>query len=90
MTKRKLNSILFKEVDSKKEIIEIFIQFIRWRIQAYKQHKWDLLSNIFIKEFQLFDRKDFNALNKAELYNLRTCLRINKIYVKKKRGVSMI
>ena len=89
MTERELNKMLSKGVDPKKETIETLTQFVRWRVQAYEQHKWDPLSDIFAEEFQLFDREDFDALDKAELYSLRTCLRTNGVYVRKGRGVSM-
>lgn len=89
MTERELNNMLSKGVDPKKETIETLTQFVRWRIQAYEQHKWDPLSDIFAEEFQQFVKEDFDALNKAELYSLRTCLRANGVYVRKGRGVAM-
>ena len=88
MTERELNNMLSKGVDPKKETIETITQFVRRRIQAYEQHKWDPLSDIFAEEFQHFVKEDFDALDKAELYSLRTCLRANEVYVKKGRGVA--
>ena len=89
MTERELNNMLFKGVDPKKETIETLTQFVRWRIQAYEQHKWDSLSNIFVEEFQQFVKEDFDTLDKGELYSLRTCLRANGVYIRKGRGVAI-
>ena len=87
MTEHEIDDMLFKGIKPKIETKETLTQFVRWRIQAYEQHKWDLLSDIFAEEFQQFAKEDFEILSKETLYSLRTCLRVNGVYVRKGRGV---
>ena len=87
MTDDELNNMLFKGINPKDVFKETLSQFVRWRIQSYNQHKWNLLSDIFAEEFQNFTRDDFEILSKETQYSLRTCLRANEVYVRKERGV---
>ena len=43
MNEHELDDMLSKGITPKNETKETLTQFVRWRIQAYEQHKWDLL-----------------------------------------------
>ena len=51
MTGHELSNMLSKGVNPKEETKETLTQFVRWRIQAYEQHKKGL-SDIFAEDFQ--------------------------------------
>ena len=87
MTERELKNMLEKEVKPMDNTAKRLEQFVHWRIRKYTLHKWKTLSDVFADDFQHFDKESFEALDKDNITELRDCLRTNKVYVKKGRGV---
>ena len=89
LTEQEMKNKLFNEVIPKNETKETLIQFVRWRTRVYDQQKSRSLSDVFAEDFQQFIKNDFESLDKDTRYNLRDCLRVNEMYVRKRRDIAV-
>ena len=82
-----LQDMLRKGVKSKDEFRARLDQYLAWRLYIYDTYGWKgkNLADLFVEDFEYFEKDDFEAFGKNDIKRLRTQLRSNGAYIRVKR-----